>query len=215
MSRPTPSSGVNPATPLGEYGERPAVTLGPVALRRAPTGVTPWARIGPPGRSTARPAVQRQARPVAQAPCSLLPYTALARGRGLGLRPRRASERLPPSFGPPAGPARSNRRAGALQPVPREAARSACTPGLADGQIPCQPSSAAQPADGARSHRRSAARRRRADRRHRLEIAVTSPAPPWSLTSKATLSPAFTDLAISGAALKVMVMAGQFASGIG
>ena len=48
--------------------------------------------------------------------------------RGLGRCPQRASECLPPSFGPPA------RWPGFLQPVPREGTRSACTPGLADGQ---------------------------------------------------------------------------------
>ncbi|ARR53006.1 hypothetical protein HY78_05875 [Rhizorhabdus wittichii DC-6] len=43
----------------------------------------------------------------------------------MGLRPRRPSERLPPSF------LHASR---SVQPVPREAARSGCTPGLADGQ---------------------------------------------------------------------------------
>jgi len=53
---------------------------------------------------------------------SLLAATAAA---GLGRRPRRASDRLPPSFGRPLA---------SLQPGPREAGASACTPGLADGQ---------------------------------------------------------------------------------
>jgi len=43
----------------------------------------------------------------------------------LGLCPRRPSERLPPSF------LHATR---SVQPVPREAAHSGCTPGLADGQ---------------------------------------------------------------------------------
>ncbi|PJG48496.1 hypothetical protein CAF53_09785 [Sphingobium sp. LB126] len=43
----------------------------------------------------------------------------------MGLRPQRPSERLPPSF------LHASR---SVQPVPREAARSGCTPGLADGQ---------------------------------------------------------------------------------
>src|SRR5437016_4289899 len=47
-----------------------------------------------------------------------------------------------------------------------------------------------------------------------LRIAVTSPAPPWTLTSKPTLSPTFTAPVTAGVVLKVMVMAGQFTSGI-
>ena len=46
--------------------------------------------------------------------------------RCLGRCPRRPSERLPPSF--------LHARARSVQPVPREAAHSGCTPGLADGQ---------------------------------------------------------------------------------
>ena len=45
--------------------------------------------------------------------------------RCLGRCPQRPSERLPPSF---------LHAARSVQPVPREAAHSGCTPGLADGQ---------------------------------------------------------------------------------
>jgi hypothetical protein len=89
--------------------------LGPAAFRGS-YGSAPPGALGAAGRSTARPAVQRFRRAGSLQPS----FGPLACGRGLGLRPWRTSERLPPSFGLRKG--RPTRRSEALQPVPREAA---------------------------------------------------------------------------------------------
>jgi hypothetical protein len=98
-------------------GERPAVTLGPAAFA-APAGATP----GGQALACRRPLDAASRHALGAGSCAGF---ILRRGgrwpRGLGLRPRRASDRLPPSF----GPGRDSRvaRAGkALQPGPREAA---------------------------------------------------------------------------------------------
>jgi hypothetical protein len=109
-------------------GEQPAVTLGPAAFA-APSGATPAGRLWAP------PAARRRLPP---APCAgscagfIVMSARPAGAQDLGLRPRRTSDRLPPSFGR-APPRRQivPRRPAAGSPRSRP---SVCTPGLADGQ---------------------------------------------------------------------------------
>jgi hypothetical protein len=93
--------------------EQPAVTLGPAACA-APSGAAPQATLG---RRRLLGAASRHALARAPVQASFLPRPLAG---GLGRRPRRTSDRLPPSFGRTGRTVTSVNHA--LQPGPREAA---------------------------------------------------------------------------------------------